>query len=377
MTAPLATTAPSAPATSVERSAELTIVIPTYNERANVAPMVARLDAALPGVRWEAIFVDDDSPDGTAQAVRSLSEADARVRCIRRVNRRGRASACIEGILAGQGRYVAVLDADLQHDEGILPQMLALLREDAADLAIGTRYGAGGSGDAVEGSRRTISRIAGSFARLMLRVEISDPTSGFFVARRDVIDAIAPELASDGFNTLLDIVTTRRLRLRIREVPYTLRARLHGESKLGARVALDFGALLLSRLTRGALPQRFILFCVVGLVGIGVHLVVLAAGRAMALPFQTAQSLAALVSIASNFWLNNILTYRDQTLRGLAAVKGLVLYALICAFGYFSNISVAFLIFYDPSMWWLAGLAGAVISAVWNYAVSAAVVWRR
>ncbi len=377
MSAPLAATAPTAPATTVQHGVELTIVIPAYNERANVAPMVARLDAALASVRWEAIFVDDDSPDGTAQAVRSLSATDARVRCIRRVNRRGRASACIEGMLAGQGRYVAVLDADLQHDEGILPQMLELLRSDAADLVIGTRYGAGGSGDAVVRSRRTISRIAGSFARFLLGVEISDPTSGFFLARREVIDAVAPELASDGFNTLLDIVTTRRLALRIREVPYVLRARLHGDSKLGARVALDFGALLLSRLTRGALPQRFILFCLVGLVGIGVHLVVLAAGRAVALPFQTAQSLAALISIASNFWLNNILTYRDQSLRGLAAVKGLVLYALICAFGYFSNISVAFLIFYDPSMWWLAGLAGAVISAVWNYAVSAAVIWRR
>ena len=364
-------------AMDAQRGAELTIVIPTFNERENVAPLVARLDAALPGCRWEAVFVDDNSPDGTAETVRELGATDARVRCIRRIGRRGRASACIEGMMAAQGRYVGVIDADLQHDETILPQMLQLLRDDAANLVIGTRYLPGGSAEAIEQRRRFVSRTAGSFARLVLGVEISDPTSGFFVARREVIDAIVPEMASDGFNTLLDIVTTRRIKLRIREVPYVLRARMHGESKIGVRVALDFAALILSRVTRNVLPQRFLLFCFVGLSGIGIHLLVLAAGGALGLAFESAQSLAAIFSIASNFWLNNVLTYRDQPVRGWAAIRGLVLYAVICAFGYLSNISVAFLMYNDPSTWWLAGLAGAVMSTVWNYVVSAAVIWRR
>jgi dolichol-phosphate mannosyltransferase len=357
--------------------AEITIVLPTYNERANIAPMVERLDRALSGMRWEVIVVDDNSPDGTAEEVRTIGARDARVHCLRRVHRRGRASACIEGMLAAQGRFVAVMDADLQHDEAALPRMIELLRADAADIVVGTRYVEGGSTAGLAGVRLTISRSAGVLARLTLGVSLSDPTSGFFAARRDVIERLAPELATDGFNTLLDIVATRRMRLRIAEVPYVFRSRVHGESKLDARIALDFAALLVSRLTYNLVPQRFLLFCIVGVSGIVVHLVALTLFRSLSVPFDSAQALAALIAIASNFWLNNVLTYRDQTLRGLAAFRGLVVYALICGFGFVSNISVADWMFTNQSTWWVAGLTGAIVSAVWNYAISATIVWRR
>jgi len=357
--------------------AELTIVLPTYNERANAAPMVARLDRALRDIAWEVIFVDDDSPDGTAEEVRAIGARDARVHCIRRVRRRGRASACIEGLLAAQGAYVAVMDADLQHDERILPDMLRLLRENQSDLAIGTRYVDGASSEGLAGIRQTISRGAGALARLLLRVNISDPTSGFFATRRELIDAVAPRLASEGFNTLLDLASMPGLDLRISELPYTFRAREHGESKLGARVALDFAALLVSRLALGLLPQRFLLFSVVGISGIAVHFLALLALIHAGAAFAIAQPTAALVSMASNFWLNNVLTYRDQTLHGLAALKGVAIYALICSIGIFSNIGVAEWIYTANSTWWLAGLTGAVVSAVWNYAVSATLVWRK
>jgi dolichol-phosphate mannosyltransferase len=356
---------------------ELTIVLPTFNERANAASMVARLDRVLKDVAWEVIFVDDDSPDGTAEAVRALGAEDARVRCIRRVRRRGRASACIEGMLAAQGTYVAVMDADLQHDERVLPDMLRLLRENRSDLAIGTRYGEGGSSEGLAGIRQTISRSAGALARLMLRMNISDPTSGFFATRREIIDAAAPRLATEGFNTLLDIASLPGLDLRISEVPYTFRARVHGESKLGAHVALDFAALLVSRLAFNVLPQRFLLFSIVGISGVAVHFLALLALIHAGVDFTIAQLTAALISMASNFWLNNVLTYRDQTLHGLAAFKGLALYALICSVGFFSNIGVAQWIYAANSTWWLAGVMGAVVSAVWNYAVSATLVWRK
>jgi dolichol-phosphate mannosyltransferase len=354
----------------------ITIVLPTFNERGNVAPMVERIDRVLAGVPWEAIFVDDDSPDGTAAAAREIGARDSRVRCIRRVHRRGRASACIEGMLAAQARYVAVMDADLQHDEAALPEMLKTLREGGADFVVGTRYSEGGSAAGLEGLRQSISRFAGRVAQVLLRVRVSDPTSGYFATTRDVVDRLAGELATDGFNTMLDILANRKVRLRVAEVPYGFRAREHGESKLGARVAIDFGALLLSRFTANLLPQRFLLFCIVGLTGIGVHLVALAALKWVGVGFVAAQSTAALISIASNFWLNNVLTYRDRTLRGLDALKGLALYALICSFGFLSNISVAEWIFSIDRTWWIAGFTGALISAVWNYAVSAALVWR-
>jgi len=143
------------------------------------------------------------------------------------------------------------------------------------------------------------------------------------------------------------------------------------------RVALDFAGLLLSRLSFNTLPQRFLLFCIVGVSGIAVHLSALAGLFTLGFRFDAAQAVAAFAAIGSNFWFNNILTYRDQTLRGSAALKGLILYAVICSFGFISNISVAQWMLRDDTTWWLAGFSGALISAVWNYAVSAALVWRR
>ncbi|HEX2215533.1 MAG TPA: glycosyltransferase family 2 protein [Xanthobacteraceae bacterium] len=359
------------------RGPELTIVLPTYNERRNVAPMVARLDAALSGIRWEAIFVDDDSRDGTFDEVRRLAANDRRIRCIRRVGRRGLAGAFLEGALAAQAPHIVVMDADQQHEESAIPQMLRTLKERDVDVVIATRYAAGGSSESLAGARQGISRAGNAAAKTLLGVTASDPMSGFFAIRRDVVDRLADEIAVDGFKVLLDILATRRMPLRVAEVPYAMREREHGESKLDTRVLFDFIALLLSRASGNVLPQRFLLFCVVGLFGILVHLAALTIGRRMGLEFAVAQAIAALIAIASNFWLNNLLTYRSQTLRGWNALRGLVLFYLISAFGFVSNVGVATWLIRGDEAWWLAGLAGAVMSAVWNYAVSAALVWRR
>lgn len=356
-------------------SPELSIVLPTYNERGNVAEMVARLEAALSGVAWEAIFVDDDSPDRTFEAVRAIGAHDPRVRCIRRIGRRGRASACLEGMLAAQAPILAVMDADLQHDPGVLPSMLALLRENRADIVVPTRYRAGGSNAGLQGLRNPISRSAGAFARALLRVKLSDPTSGYFAIRRDAVDALAPRLSPDGFNTLLDIVSADR-RLRVAELPYVFGARQNGQSKLQTRVALDYLALILSRAAGGLIPQRFFLFVFVGLCGIAVHLASLFALEQTGLPFAQAQSAAALIAAASNFWMNNALTYRDQSLRGAKALAGLAIYVGVCSLGIVSNVGVALWLFTDSATTLLPGLGGALVSAVWNYAVTRALIWR-
>jgi dolichol-phosphate mannosyltransferase len=357
-------------------SPELTVVVPSYNERANVEPVIERLDRALTGIAWEAIFVDDNSPDGTADAVRAIGRNDSRVRCIRRMHRRSRAGACIEGMLAAQGEYVVVYDADLQHDESIIPEMLRRLRADEADLVIGTRYREGSSTEGLVGVRLTMSRTAGRIARMILGVSVSDPTTGYSAARRSLIEQIAPELPTDGFHLVLDILAVRSRRFRISEIPYRFGLREHGESKIEPRIFLDFAATFVARATRNLIPRRFFLFGLVGISGVFVHLAALSALIATGIDFVAAQSVAALISIASNFWLNNILTYRDRALHGLAALRGLVVFALICSFGFLSNITVAEWVFSVQQTWWIAGFTGALISAVWNYAVSAALVWR-
>jgi dolichol-phosphate mannosyltransferase len=355
---------------------ELAVVVPTYNERDNVPLIVDLLREALDGISFEVIFVDDNSPDGTAAAARAIGEADRRVRCIRRVGRRGLAGACLEGMLATQARYVAVLDADLQHDEALLPAMLQRLRDGDADLVVASRHIEDGSDAGLTGIRARISRFAGALAQRLLRVKLSDPMSGFFMLRRAVVEDIAPSLSSQGFKILLDIVATSR-KLRILELPYVFRERRHGESKLDAHIALDFAALLIAKLTHDAISFRFLMFCAVGFTGVAIHMAALqVAVETLGLRFGGAQTAATITAIAWNFALNNLLTYRDQRLTGWRFLTGLARFELVCAVGAVSNIGAASWIYGHDTGWWLAGLGGALMGAVWNYVVSAAFVWR-
>jgi dolichol-phosphate mannosyltransferase len=357
---------------------ELSVIVPTFNERDNVTTLFRRLETALAGVAWEVIFVDDNSPDSTWDVVRGLARQDRRVRCIRRIGRRGLSGACIEGILASSAPCAAVIDADLQHDETQLPKMLALLQSDAADLVIGSRYIEGGSADSFNKHRAGASALATEVAQRVLRVKIADPMSGFFMIRRDRFEQLAPQLSTHGFKILLDVVATARGGLRVKEIPYTFGTRLHGESKLDSMVALDFLGLVLAKLTNDAVSLRFLLFAMVGSLGVFVHFATLfIAIDAFDVEFAEAQACAALVAMTSNFLLNNFLTYRDQRLKGLAILRGLLLFYLVCSVGLAANVGVAFSVYAQEPIWWLAGAAGALMGVVWNYAMSGLFVWRK
>ena len=356
---------------------QLSVIVPTFNERDNVTTLYRRLETALTGVAWEVIFVDDNSPDGTWNVVRELARQDSRVRCIRRIGRRGLSGACIEGILASSAPCAAVIDADLQHDETQLPKMLALLQAGSADLVGGSRYVEGGSADSFNKQRAGASALATEVAKRVLRVQIADPMSGFFMIRRDRFEQLAPQLSTQGFKILLDIVATAHGELRIQEIPYSFGARLHGESKLDSMVALDFLGLVLAKLTHDVVSLRFLMFAMVGSIGLFVHLGTLfVALRLFDVPFPQAQAAGALVAMTSNFILNNFLTYRDQRLKGFAILRGLLLFYLVCSVGLFANVGVAFSVYDQEPIWWLAGAAGALMGVVWNYAMSGLFVWR-
>jgi len=364
-------------APAAEPAPELTVVLPAFNERTNIPVMVERLSHALEGIDWEVIVVDDNSPDGTAAVARTIGAQDRRVRCIRRIGRRGLAGACIEGMLASQARYVAVMDADGQHDETLLTRMVATLRGGNTDLVVASRYIDGTTDTGFSTGRAKASQWSTALARKLLKVELTDPMSGFFMLRRVLIDDLAPRLSTQGFKILLDIAATGRDTLRVTELPYVFGARLAGQSKLDARVALDFGQLLLAKLTDDVVSYRFVLFCLVGATGIGAHMAALAVLYVLGVPgFGLQQTLATMVAIAWNYVFNNAYTYRDQRLTGWAFLRGLIEFQLICSVGAISNVGVASLLYASGPSWWVAGLAGAVMGAVWNYTVSAAVVWK-
>jgi dolichol-phosphate mannosyltransferase len=362
---------------AVQPAPELTIVVPTFNEKANIPLLVDRLAQLLTSCDWEVIFVDDNSPDGTAAAARAIGASDSRVRCIRRIGRRGLAGACLEGMLASQARYVAVMDADLQHDEGLLVPMLEALRAGRADVAVASRYLYGGSAAGLSKQRSRVSRGSNTLVRLLLGINLTDPMSGHFMIRCDELEAIAPSLSTQGFKILLDILATARGSLRTIELPSTFRERQHGESKLDSKIALDFAALVTAKLTNDAVSARFLLFCMVGLTGIGIHLSILSALLITNLSFGAAQAFATIGAIAWNFVLNNLFTYRDQRLTGWHFVTGLIRFQVICAIGAISNVGIATWIYDYDETWWIAGLGGALIGTVWNFVVSAALVWRQ
>ena len=360
---------------------ELAVVIPTFNERGNVPTLIAKLDAALKGRNWEAIFVDDDSPDGTAQAVRDLARLDKRVRVIQRIGRRGLSTACIEGMCATAAPFVAVIDGDLQHDETILPKMLdALEGDDALEVAIGSRFVDGGGTGEWDSDRVAKSAFATKLSRRVLKAELTDPMSGFFMIRTEIARAMVPTLSGIGFKILLDIMTASPRPLKFVELPYVFRCRTEGESKLDHVVAMEYLIALYDRMFGKVVPVRFAMFSAIGAVGAGLHFLVLGIlFRGMDAPFVAATIVATLGAMTFNFFLNNALTYRGQRLKGAKELwTGWVSFCIVCSVGAAANVGVAaFLHNVQHGDWRLSALAGIAVAAVWNFALSSRFTWGR
>ena len=358
--------------------ARISIIVPCYNEAENVVPLVAALDAALEGERWEVIFVDDNSPDRTAERVSKVANNDPRVRVIKRVGRRGLSSAVIEGFLSSSAPYVAVMDGDLQHDETVLPKMLADL-DVGSDIVVASRHVEGGDNAGLAGYwRHLLSDTGIRAAQSVLPHRLTDPMSGFFAMRRELFQAVLPKLSGTGFKILLDLAMSAPKSVKITEVPFVFRPRLAGESKLDVVVLLQFAMMILDKVTHGWLPSRFLAFALVGLVGVVVNVAVMQIARLGGMDFSQSQLVGTAVAILTNFLLNNRLTYHDRRLKGAKMWVGLIIFFAVCSLGAAANIGVARMVLHDVGHghWDRASAAGAVIGVVWNYAVSSTLIWR-
>jgi len=354
---------------------EVAVIVPTFNERDNVTELIARVERALRDISWEMIFVDDDSPDGTSDEVKRIGASDNRIRCITRIGRRGLSSACIEGMLASAAPVFVVMDGDLQHDESRIPAMLNALRAEGVQLVIASRYTAGGAIGEWDRTRAFLSRVATRLSRVVCRQPISDPMSGFFMITAEALDGCVRRLSGKGFKILLDLVASSPAVLRVAEVPYTFRERLHGESKVDSLVMWDFGMLLAEKTIGRYIPVRFFAFTLVGGAGVLVHMAVLAALRNAQVGFSNAQAIATVVAMILNFWLNNQLTYRDRRLRGTRWVTGLLSFMAACGLGAVANVGIASYLFASHTQWVVAALAGIAVGAVWNYAITQLYTW--
>src|SRR6202522_4623049 len=365
-------------ATSEHRPLELSVVIPTYKERANIAPLLTALEAALQGVNWEVIFVDDHSPDHTADAIRELALVNPRVRILEGIGRRGLSSACIEGMMASPAPCLAVMDADMQHDETILPEMLHLLQSRKLDLVVASRRTAGGSMGEFAKKRVRLSDLGSRVSKLVCHCDVTDPMSGFFVVDSRFFRASVPHLTGAGFKLLVDILASSPTPPRVAEVPYRFRNRLAGESKLDVNVELEYLFLIVDKIVGRYLPARFVVFLGVGSLGLLIHLSILGIFHLFDAPaFSLGQVVATLGAMTFNFFLNNLVTFRDRRLKGIALLRGFVIFCAACTVGVLINHSFARRLLAADLPWYLAGLSGVAISSFWNYGVNTIVTWRR
>ncbi len=357
---------------------ELSVIVPTFNEAGNVRELFTRLQSCLQEIAWEVIFVDDDSPDGTADVVRKLAAEDHRVRVMQRIGRRGLASACVEGILSTSSPYIAVIDGDMQHDERLLPQMLAVLRGNGADIVVGSRYASDGGVDGWDAGRVRISRLATRISRLLVPAKLTDPMSGFFMVRREVFNASVRRLSNLGFKILTDLFAASPQPLRFEELSYNFAPRHTGESKFDSASAWDFLLLVLDKFVGRWIPARFLSFCIVGTAGVAVHFAVLAAAyKVYGKSFLTSQALATVCAMTFNFAINNVLTYRDRRLRGIRWLGGWLSFMLVCSVGALMNLGLAGTLYKTDYRWSVAAIAGILVGAVWNYFATTVLTWGR
>ncbi len=356
----------------------LCVVVPTLNEAQNVEVLIARLEDTLAEIDWEVIFVDDDSTDGTSDLVRRISSDKPYVRVIQRLGRRGLSSACIEGMMAGSAPYLAVMDGDLQHNEGIVPQMLEKLRRENLDIVVGSRNVEDGSMGALTGYRRLLSDFGRFLSRLVCRCEIQDPMSGFFVLDRRFLDITVRHTSGAGFKILVDLISSSPRPVALAEVPYEFGKRERGESKLESTVLVDYLFLVVDKLVGDLIPLRFVLFVCAGLGGLLLHVGILGGlylGRGV--EFILAQAVATVAAMTVNFLLNNWLTFRDRRARGWKAVTALLSFYVACSIGAVTNLALAQFLFDRDIPWFLAGALGLIVGSVWNFSVTSALIWRR
>ena len=353
----------------------LAIIVPTLNERGNIPKIYEQLDSTLIDESWELIIVDDDSSDGTSNTVHEIASKDSRVRLIIRINRKGLSSACIEGMLSSCAPLLAVMDADLQHDVTLLPLMLETLNDEGLDMAIGSRYMHGCGTGEWHPFRKFVSKAATGITKMFIGNNITDPMSGFFMIRRTCFLQAAPSLSGRGFKILLDILTSNK-KICTKELPYQFGKRTVGESKLDILVGLELLLLIFEKLFGRLIPLNFLLFIFVGSFGALLHLAILWVMLDHSYNFFTAQSIAAFSAMTINFFLNNLTTYRSFRLKGRHIFFGLLSFYIVCGVGAFTNVQVATYLYDLGVTWWVAGIIGALIGAVWNFAVTSTFTWK-
>ena len=357
----------------------LSIVIPTYNEKDNIFRILERLKKVLKSITYEIIFIDDNSPDGTAAVIKDCIKNSSKIHLIHRIGRKGLAGAVIEGVFAANADLVAVMDCDLQHDETKLLDMIDLFsKNNSLDIVIGSRFTETGeiSEKAFSKMRELGSKATTLIIKKVLNIASTDPLSGFFMVKKKSFLKSSENLQTQGFKVLADFLATSGKNIKIKEIGYSFKNRIAGESKMNFLTALELIGLVLSQILKGRVSIRFILFCMVGLSGIFVQLLITGLAMLLINQFPTSQTLGIVAAMTSNYFLNNIITFQERKLKSLDLIRGLFSFYLICSLGAFANIAIATYVFGFSSNWLISSFIGACFGAVWNFTLTSIFTWK-
>ena len=379
------------------RQIDISVVIPTYNEAENLPMLVEKLSLVLKDFSYEIVVVDDNSPDKTWEVADNLS-SQYPVRMIRRFTEKGLSSAVMVGMASSHGKIFTVIDADLQHDERIIPKMYDALTKSGADIAIGSRAVLGGSYGDWSKRRRFMSMVATTMAKTLLRVKITDPMSGFFSITRECFNKTAEKINPRGFKILLEFVG-RNKDLKIKEIGYTFRNRVFGETKLSASEIRNYLIALYDIRFGKYIPPIFFLYSLVGVSGVFVNLSFFKLGEFLGFPriytgisefidpVYTAVPFGYQMAIFTNYYLNNTFTFYEKRKKGFRAfLAGFLMFQLVSLFGLFIQTGVFQLLHINGFLYgafaeeWRAlfnNACGIVVALVSNYYLNMNFTWGR
>ncbi|MDZ4726995.1 MAG: glycosyltransferase [Leptospira sp.] len=374
-----------------------TLILPTYNEKENLKVYLPKLETLfhLNNIDYEIIIVDDDSPDRTWEWVQEYGIKNQNVRVIRRIQEKGLSSAVLTGMASARGKYLGVMDADMQHDESIIPKMLEALKEN--DLVIGSRRVGDGSYGEMNLFRRILSFGATILAKILLPIPSTDPMSGFFVLKREVFENSKDKLNPLGFKILLEFLA-KNPKIKVMEVGYSFRKREFGETKLSGIVMQQYLFALIDLRFGKYFSSEFVKYGIIGFTGVFVNLVgqwlyvnvsdysnpnsemskILIPSFAVAFGFE--------VSVISNYILNNQWTFASKRKTKVKEfIFGLFKFNFVSLVGFFIQYSCWLFIFqfcntYYPEFFpnyitYIANLIGILIATVTNYQLNRSYTW--
>ena len=358
----------------------LSVVLPTFNERNNIISIINQLLELPIPYEIELIIVDDNSSDGTAKVVRDYSQKERRIRLINRFGRSGLSSALKEGCLCASGDQIIIMDSDGQHQVDTINKAINKLNSINTDIVIASRFLEESVQEGLTKRREKGSNIANKFARLSLSkkyAHLTDYMSGFIAFKRNNCINTIKKIDVNGFKFLYELLAISKGRLNVLEIPLKFKERKIGTSKLDSAIIWDFVISLLHTFTRRIIPRRAISFAIVGTTGVFVQMFCIYFIIWITnFEFQKVLPFGVIMAASSNYTINNLLTFRENKLKGLKFVGGLFKFLLVSSLPILANIGVTNL-FFDKfsSNSFFSQLIGIIVVFIWNYAASSKFVW--